>query len=188
MFRYRFIPSKSSSDLDQAIDRAVAQFILEARGGSSKPKTPKKFRRLTRAEAALRGASYDAKRQVDASVKRVTSSTPIYTERQAVQIRLGTTKERYQEDIRTRRRSYANETIKTRQINAKNSRTIHEFLPDIAPKDKAVALKHLSGGYHSLTPAEKERFKEMFRRYPADDVRQALGSAPKDIGHFGIAA
>ena len=51
-----------------------------------------------------------------------------------------------------------------------------------------MALKHLSGGYRSLTPAEKDRFKEMFRRSPADDVRQALGSAPKDIGHFGIAA
>ena len=82
-----------------------------------------KFRRLTREEAAARGVSYSAKRQVDASVKRVTQSTPIYTERQAVQMRLGTTKERYQADVRARRRSYANETIKTRQENAKNSRT-----------------------------------------------------------------
>jgi hypothetical protein len=113
---------------------------------------PTKFRRLTRAEAAARGVSYSAKRQVDASVKQVTSSTPIYTERRAVQARLGTSKERYQADIRARRRSYANETIKKQQTNAKNSKIIREYLPDIAPKDKDVALKHLSGGYHSLTP------------------------------------
>jgi hypothetical protein len=150
-------------------------------------KTPRKFRRLTRAEAAARGVSYSAKRQVDASVRRVTSSTPIYTERQAVQVRLGTTKERYQEDIRARRRSYS-EATKQQQTNAKNSRIIREYLPDIAPKDKAVALKHLSGGYHSLTPDEKQRFRDMFKRYPADDVRQALGSAPRNIGRFGIAA
>jgi hypothetical protein len=147
-----------------------------------------KFRRLTREEAAARGVSYSAKRQVDASVKHVTQSTPIYTERQAVQVRLGTTKERYREDIRTRRRFYANETIKTRQTNAKNSRTIRGHLPDIAPKDKAVALKHYTFGYHTLTPGEKDRFNNMFKRYPADAVRQALGSAPKDIGRFGIAA
>jgi hypothetical protein len=149
---------------------------------------PTKFRRLTRAEAEARGVSYTAKRQVDASVERVTPSTPIYTERQAVQARLGTSKERYQEDIRARRRSYANETIKKQQTNAKNSKIIREYLPDIAPKDKDVALKHLSGGYHSLTHAEKQRFRDMFKRYPADDVRQALGSAPRDIGRFGLAA
>jgi hypothetical protein len=189
MFRYRYRSIKSSlNSIDCAIDRAVAQFIFEARSSVSKPKHPAKFRRLTREEAAARGVSYSAKRQVDASVKRITQSTPIYTERQAVQMRLGTTKERYKEDIRARRRSYANETIKKRQENAKNSRTIRDYLPDIAPKDKAVALKHYKSGYHGLTPAEKKRFNEMFKRYPADSVRQALGSAPKDIGRFGIAA
>lgn len=147
-----------------------------------------KFRRLTREEAAARGVSYSAKRQVDATVKHVTPSMPIYTERQAVQMRLGTTKERYQADVRANRRSYANATIKTRQENARNSRIIRDYLPDIAPKDKAVALKHYKSGYHGLTPAEKKRFNEMFKRYPADSVRQALGSAPKNIGRFGIAA
>jgi hypothetical protein len=145
------------------------------------------FRRLTREEAVRRGVSYSAKRQVDASLKRVTASTPLYTNRQATQIRLGTTKERYQEDIRKGRRSYSAVTRK-QQENARNSRQVREYLPDIAPKDKTVALKHLSTGYHSLTQAEKDRFRDMFKRYPADDVRQALGSAPKDIGRFGIAA
>jgi hypothetical protein len=148
---------------------------------------PQKFRRLTREEAARRGVSYSAKQQVDASVKLVTKSTPIYTNRQATQARIGTTKERYQEEIRKGHRSHSPLTRK-QQENARNSRQVREYLPDIAPKDKTVALKHLSSGYHSLTQAEKDRFREMFRRCPADDVRQALGSAPKDIGRFGIAA
>lgn len=151
-------------------------------------KIPTKYRRLTREEAALRGVSYSAKRQVDANIKQVTKSTPIYTNRQATQVRIGTTKERYQTEVKQGRRSYASEATKTRQRNAKNSRQIREYLPDIATKDKAVAFKHLSSGYHSLTSTEKDRFKDMFKRYPADDVRQALGSAPKDIGRFGIAA
>jgi hypothetical protein len=113
--------------------------------------------------------------------------TPIYTNRQATQARIGTTKEKYQEDIRKGRRSY-DEPTKRRQTNARNSRQLREYLPDIAPKDKVVALKHLDKGYYSLTPDEKKRFKDMFKRYPADDVRQALGSAPKDIGRFEIAA
>jgi hypothetical protein len=46
-------------------------------------KTPRKFRRLTRAEAAARGVSYSAKRQVAANVKHVTASTPLYSNRQA---------------------------------------------------------------------------------------------------------
>jgi hypothetical protein len=150
--------------------------------------TPTKFRRLTREEAAARGVSYGAKRQVDASVKRVTASTPLYTERQAVQMRLGTTKEKFTQDIKARRRTYSSETTRTRQTNARNSRVVREHLPHIAPKDKAVALKHMRSGYGSLSPADKDRFRNMFKRYPADAVRQALGSAPKDIGRFGIAA
>jgi len=67
-------------------------------------------------------------------------------------------------------------------------RAIAAALPDIAPKDKAVALKFYRVRYDGLSPAEKDRFKRLFKRYSADNVRQALGSAPKDIGSFGIAA
>jgi hypothetical protein len=55
----------------------------EARSGSTSAKTPTKFRRLTRDEAASRGVSYTAKRQVARSIKRVTASTPLYSNRQA---------------------------------------------------------------------------------------------------------
>ena|SRR5271157_2701910 len=97
-------------------------------------------------------------------------------------------KETYARAVRKRELSYANPTTALRQTNAKNSRALRQHLPDIAPKDKAVALKFYRVGYRGLTPDEQKRFKEMFNRYAPDDVRQALGSAPKNIGAFKVAA
>jgi hypothetical protein len=106
------------------------------------------------------------------------------------EVRLGQkiSKEAYKTKVERGELSYANAATRLRQTNARNSRFIRGYLPDIAPKDKAVALKFYRVRYDSLSPAEKRRFGEMFTRYPADHVRQALGSAPKDIGSFGIAA
>ncbi len=56
-------------------------------------RVPKKTRRLTRAEAAKLGISYSAKRRVNANVKRVTSRTKTYTDRQVFQATHGATKE-----------------------------------------------------------------------------------------------
>jgi hypothetical protein len=63
-----------------------------------------KFRRLTRLEAKRLGVSYTAKRRVDASLKRVTKNTKLYTDRQVAEARLGVkrearTKERIREYI-----------------------------------------------------------------------------------------
>jgi hypothetical protein len=98
------------------------------------------------------------------------------------------TKEAYKKKVEKGELSYADAATRLRQTNARNSRFIRGYLPDIAPKDKEVALKFYRVRYDGLSPAEKRRFGEMFRRYPADYVRQALGSQPKDIGSFGIAA
>ncbi len=66
-----------------------------SRSGSSKPRIPKKLRKLTRDEAARLNVSYTAKRRVDASIKHVAASTPTFTDRQVAQAKLGTTKERH---------------------------------------------------------------------------------------------
>jgi len=97
-------------------------------------------------------------------------------------------KEAYANAIRKRELSYADQATELRQMNARNSRFIRGYLPEIAPKDKQIALKFYRVRYDGLSPTEKRRFGEMFRRYSADNVRQALGSQPKDIGSFGIAA
>ncbi len=97
-------------------------------------------------------------------------------------------KEEYTKKVDKGELSYADAATKKRQTNAKNSRVIREFLPEVAPKDKAIALKYYQTGYHGLTPAEKARFRKMYDVYPPDSVRQALGSAPKNIGSFRFAA
>lgn len=97
-------------------------------------------------------------------------------------------KEAYTKGIKKREFSYADEATRLRQTNARNSRFIRAYLPDIAPKDKTVALRFYRVRYDGLSRTEKDRFKSLFKRYSADHVRQALGSAPKDIGSFGIAA
>jgi hypothetical protein len=84
--------------------------------------------------------------------------------------------------------SYADKATKLRQDNAKNSRFIRHLLPEITPKDKTVALKYYRTGYGGFTADEKKRFAKMYDRYPVDDVRQALGSAPRDTGSFRLAA
>jgi hypothetical protein len=43
---------------------------------------PRETCRFTRKEAGQRGVSYSAKRRVDTTVKRVTSKTKLYTDRQ----------------------------------------------------------------------------------------------------------
>jgi len=98
------------------------------------------------------------------------------------------TKEAYKKKVEKGELSYPDAATRLRQTNARNSLIIRGYLPDIAPKDKAVALNFYRGGYAALSPAEKDRFKKMFERYSADRVRQALGSQPKDVGSFGIAA
>ncbi len=97
-------------------------------------------------------------------------------------------KEAYTKAISKHELSYVDEATELRQTNARNSRFIRGYLPEIAPKDKTIALKFYRVGYDGFTPAEKDRFKKLFERYPADNVRQSLGSQPKDIGSFGIAA
>lgn len=58
-------------------------------------KTPTVTRRLTKAEAARLGISHKAKRRVDASLKRVTSKTKLYTDRDIAEAKLGRSKEAY---------------------------------------------------------------------------------------------
>jgi hypothetical protein len=52
-----------------------------------------KFRRLTKAEAKRLGVSHAAKRRVDASLKRVTKSSKLYTDRQVAEINSGVKRE-----------------------------------------------------------------------------------------------
>jgi hypothetical protein len=143
---------------------------------------PPQLRRLTRAEAAHRGVSYAAKHRVDASVKRVTVSTPTCTDREASDLarerRLGekTTKKQYTRGVRAGRFRYDDATAE-RQRHASEGKRIRKEIPEIVPRDAAIIVKfNTEGGYEALTDVEKERFHDLFKRYPKDAVREALGS------------
>ena len=75
-------------------------------------------------------------------------------------------KEAYTKAIRKRELSYADEATQLRQTNARNSRFVRSYLPDIAPKDKAVALKFYRVRYDGLSPAEKRRLARCFGAIP----------------------
>lgn len=80
---------------------------------------PAKFRKLTREEAANLGVSYTAKRRVDASLKRITKRTKLYTDREVAQVHISekvghkTTKE-----ANTKTRQYK-DAYSTRYLNVK---------------------------------------------------------------------
>ncbi len=164
----------------------------------TKTSSPLKTRRLTREEAAKRGVSYGSKHQVDAHIKKgsVTAKTLIYTERQAVNARRGgISKEAYQKAVEGGKRQYASEATSLRQRHAKDGRFISQFVPEMTRADRQIAFKFYdlkdAGNKHpvrEMTKDEQQRFKELFNRYPADAIRQAFGSAPKDVGAFQMAA
>jgi hypothetical protein len=96
--------------------------------------------------------------------------------------RLGekTTKEQYQRGVIERRYRYADERTETRQRHATVGREIRKEIPEITPADAAIIVKfRTEGGYEALTDEEKERFDRLFKRYPKESVREALGSPAK---------
>jgi hypothetical protein len=96
--------------------------------------------------------------------------------------RLGekTTKEQYQRAVASGRYRRVDEE---RQVRASEGKAIRKQIPDIAPADARIVVKFKTeGGYAALDDDEKERFELLFRRYPKDSVREALGS-PKRRKH-----
>jgi hypothetical protein len=143
------------------------------------------YRRLTKSELRALGFGSGSKRRVIASVKRVTKRTPAITDRQYAQLklekRLGkkTTKEQFSKAVKSGEATYT-QSAQT----ASDTKFIKRFLPDVAKHDLGTMHKYYRGGYSSLSDKDKQSFRNLFQRYSRDDVRQALGSAPKDTGAF----
>jgi hypothetical protein len=106
-------------------------------------------------------------------------------------------KENYQKGVVNKRFVYDDAT-RLRQRHAKHGRFISQFLPEMTRADRQTAFKWydlVDNGDHNpardggpMAKADRERFRNLFKRYNADNVRQAFGSSPRDIGSFGIAA
>lgn len=144
------------------------------------------YRRLSPSELKAAGKGAGSKTRVLATVKRVTKATPTISDRQYAQLRLqerlgkNTTKEQFNRAVKAGEAQYATQGAQT----SKDTKFIKQFLPDVAPHDLSIMHKYYRGGYSSLSDRDKEVFRNLFQRYSRDDVRQALGSAPKDTGAF----
>jgi hypothetical protein len=77
-------------------------------------------------------------------------------------------KERYEREVRTGQRQYISPETSERQRRASAGKLI---------KNAALIVKYnIDGGYDQLTDDEKDQFHDLFKRYPKDAVREALGS------------
>jgi hypothetical protein len=86
-------------------------------------------------------------------------------------------KERYEREVRTGQRQYISPKTVERQRRASAGKLVKKEIPEIARRDAALIVKYnIDGGYDQLTDDEKDRFHDLFKRYPKDAVREALGS------------
>jgi len=160
--RWRGMSKKRrSSGLDKALGR--------------KPPVPQFLRPLTPREAAARGVSLTAKRRVDASVKRVTKRTWLYTDREVASARL----RRKTGKPEATRETYARE----RKAHAPTEKLIivqpggtfvdvtvqGSDITKIRARNEAIAAARSKGGEPgNLRPPN--RFMRRYRRYYVKDA------------------
>jgi hypothetical protein len=158
------------------------------RTGSRKPLSYGDYRRLSAAELKRLGYGEGSKRRVLSTVKRVTSTTPTLTDRQYSELkisrRLGnkTSKEEYNKLVNTGKVKPATKQARS----AKEGRFVRRYVSEIAPNHLRLISKWHEVGYAGLTDREKISFGKLFKLYPRDAMRQALGSAPQDTGSYAV--
>jgi hypothetical protein len=152
--------------------------------------SPTDYRRLTPTELKRSGYSAGSKRRVLLTVKKITKATPTLTDRQYAQLRIKTrvgkevTREQYSKLVNQGKIKY--ETQQAR--SAGEGRFVRRHISEIAPNHLRLINKWNENGYNGLTDKEKATFSKLFKLYPRDAMRQALGSAPQDTGSYSAAA
>jgi hypothetical protein len=154
-----------------------------------KPISYSEYRRLTAAELRRLGYGEGSKRRVLSTVKRVTSATPTLTDRQYTELRISsrlgkvTSKEEYNKLVNTGKVRPATKQARS----AKEGRFVrHRYVSEITPSHLRLINKWHEVGYAGLTDREKISFGKLFKLYPRDAMRQALGSAPQDTGSYAV--
>jgi hypothetical protein len=153
-----------------------------------KPISYSDYRKLTPTELKRLGYGEGSKRRVLSTVKRVTKTTPTLTDRQYAQLRIAkrvgkeVTKEQYSKLV-----SQGSIKYETRQArSAGEGRFVRRHVSEIAPNHLRLINKWHEDGYNGLTDREKVTFGKLFKLYPRDAMRQALGSAPQDTGSYSM--
>jgi hypothetical protein len=150
--------------------------------------SPTDYRRLSPTELKRLGYSAGSKRRILAIIKKVTKATPTLTDRQYAQLRIAkrvgkeTTKEQYSKLVSQGKVKY-----ETRQArSASEGRFIRRHVSEIVPNHLRLINKWREDGHSGLTDKEKVTFGKLFKLYPRDAMRQALGSAPQDTGAYSV--
>jgi hypothetical protein len=148
-------------------------------------------RRLTKEELARLGFSPGSKRHVAADIKRVTKRTRTWSERQAVQVRKGMTKEAYTKGVQRGEFAYSEQTAK-HQRHVEYGRRISKHVPEMTAKDRRFMFEardtYLENG--KLSPEQKNKSKSVFARYPKNSLMELFGypAAPPAAFPFVLAA
>jgi hypothetical protein len=148
-------------------------------------------RRLTKEELTRLGFSPGSKRHVAADIKRITKRTSTWSERQAVQVRKGMTKEAYTKGVQRGEFAYSEKTAK-RQRHVEYGRRISKHVPEMTAKDRRFMFEardtYLENG--KLSPEQKNKWKSVFARYPKHSLMELFGypAAPPAAFPFFLAA
>jgi hypothetical protein len=85
-------------------------------------------------------------------------------------------KERHAREVKRGARRLSPETAE-RQRRVSAGKLVKSEIPEITRRDAALIVKYnIDGGYNQLDEDEQVQFHELFKRYPKDAVREALGS------------
>jgi hypothetical protein len=155
---------------------------------SRKPISYSDYRKLTPTELKQLGYGEGSKRRVLSTIKRLTKVTPTPTDRQYAELKLSKRlgkiikKEQYSELLKTNKTKRATKQARS----AREGRFIRRYVSEIAPNHLRLINKWHENGYSGLTDREKVTFGKLFKLYPRDAMRQALGSAPQDTGSYSV--
>ena len=167
------------------------------RSSSRRPHSYSDYRRLSPDENERAGFSRKARRYVLKSVRRLTKRTSTISARAQETLR---TQQEYgfaKPELATeaRKAGRLQHQQPTAAKHAKHARSISQWAPEMAPKDRAVAFKWFDvhdAGVHPakavLSTEDQTAFNQLFRRYEADAMRQLFGSEPRNLGSFPVAA
>jgi hypothetical protein len=148
-------------------------------------------RRLTKEELTRLGFSPSSKRHIAADIKRVTKRTRTWSERQAVQVRKGMTKEAYTKGVQRGEFAYSEQTAR-HQRHVEYGRRISKHIPEMTAKDRRFMFEardtYLENG--KLSPEQKNKWKSVFARYPKNSLMELFGypAAPPAAFPFVLAA
>jgi hypothetical protein len=137
------------------------------------------WRRATPREVAAHGLPKRSYIKEGEPIRRETaiSDRQFYQKKNRAEGRPGT-KEARTKALKAGKARYRTKTAKTTEAYKRRAAGIRNAIPEITSKDAKLIDKKLRQGWDNLTPAERLQFRQLFDKYPREEVLAALGSPP----------